>query len=53
MVLDKLNANSDEDYVWQCTRKTMKECADDFLHSEIWNGNSFLQIEKEVRWFDP
>ena len=52
MVLDQLNPPGNEDYLWDYTFDTMRECAEKFLNDPIWDGKSFLEIEKEVTWKD-
>lgn len=50
MVLDKLNQAVFKEYIWECRKKRMKECADEFLSSNIWNGKKFMQIQRNVIW---
>lgn len=52
MVLDKYSNVSFSGYYWECTCDTMRECADKFLHSELWDGNTFQEIQNEVIWKD-
>ena len=50
MVLDILNQAPFKEYVWECSKTSMKECAEEFLNSNIWDGKNFMQIQRDVTW---
>lgn len=52
MVLDELNTEVLEDYIWQCKKENMQECANAFLNEKLWDGKTFLEVEKEIIWLD-
>ena len=52
MVLDIQDSSPFKGYLWECVRKTMKECADEFLDAHLWNKKTFLEIEKTITWID-
>ena len=50
MVLENYSDNSFNGYYWECTSDTLRECADKFLHSELWDGKTFPDVQNEVIW---
>lgn len=47
--------NYDDDtgkYIFEHVSSSMKECADVFLNSKLWDGKKFLEIASEVEWSD-
>lgn len=50
MVLDILNQAPFKEYMWECSKASMKECAEEFLNSNIWDGKNFMQIQRDVTW---
>lgn len=50
MVLDILNQAPFKEYIWECSKASMKECAEEFLNSNIWDGKNFMQIQRDVTW---
>lgn len=50
MVLDILNQAPFKEYVWECSKTSMKECAKEFLNSDIWDRKKFMQIQRDVTW---
>ena len=52
MTLDVIDENPFQEYIWECERERMKECADVFIKEPLWSGKTFLQVEKEVFWID-
>ena len=52
MVLDDVTEPHMGNYVWECHKQNMIECAEAFLYAPIWNGQDFLQIEKHIIWTD-
>ena len=52
MVLDIQENAAFQGYLWECVRKTMKECAEEFLAAPLWNKKTFLEVEKELTWID-
>lgn len=52
MVLDEQKEEAFEDYLWECKKNSMRDCAEEFLSAKLWENKDFLQIEKEVFWKD-
>ena len=52
LTLDAIGHVPFEKYIWECTRKNMRECADTFIQEPLWEGKSFYQIEKDVTWIE-
>ena len=52
MTLDIVSQKEFKDYLWKHEAKTMKECAEEFLKTPLWNGKVFPQIQKDVLWSD-
>ena len=52
MVLDSVNEEPFQGYLWQHQASTMKECADAFLSAPIWDGKDILHIQDSVVWSD-
>lgn len=52
MVLDHQTDEPFEKYIWECSKPSMRECAEAFLNASIWGGKCFYQIEREVIWKD-
>jgi hypothetical protein len=52
MVLDDVTELTEHDYIWKYSANTMRECADVFLASPLWDGKDFLQIQENVTWSD-
>ena len=52
MVLDIVSQKEFQNYLWKHEAKTMKECAEEFLKTPLWNGKVFPQIQKDVLWSD-
>ena len=52
MTLDAINHSPFEKYVWECDCESMRECADAFIQTPIWEGKSFYQIESDITWID-
>lgn len=50
MVLDVLEDAPFKNYIWETKDKNMKECAEEFINSPIWEGKDFMQIQREVSW---
>ena len=50
MVLDILNQAPFKEYMWECSKASMKECAEEFLNFHIWDGKNFMQIQRDVTW---
>ena len=50
MVQDILNQAPFKEYVWECSKASMKECAEEFLNYNIWDGKNFMQIQRDVTW---
>ena len=50
MVLDILNQAPFKEYMWECSKASMTECAEEFLNSNIWDGKNFMQIQRDVTW---
>ena len=38
--------------IFSITSPTISECIDRFEDAQIWNGKSFWEVEKEMRWVD-
>ena len=39
-------------YIFEHVASCMKECADIFLNSKLWEGKTFLEIVNDVEWAD-
>ena len=52
LVLEEVNKNSSDGYIWEYHAAKMSICAEAFLSAPIWDGKDFLQIESEVTWSD-
>ena len=39
-------------YIFEYVASSMKECADIFLNSKLWEGKTFLEIVNDVEWAD-
>ncbi len=52
MVLDVWDDTPYTGHLWQCTKPTMIECAEEFLHEKLWDGKEFMDIQREVTWID-
>ena len=50
MVLDVYSDNIFNSYLWECKKDTMRECANEFLNAELWDGKCFQTIQNEVTW---
>lgn len=52
IVLDDLTKPDPNGYVWKYSSHKMRECADKFLNEPLWDGKSFMDIQKDVIWKD-
>ncbi len=52
MVLEDVNEQQFNGYLWECHADKMDQCANAFLSAPIWDGKDFLQIESDVTWSD-
>lgn len=52
MVLTDMESDPSSGYLWEYHSDSMKECAEAFLISPIWDGKDFLQIQESVIWSD-
>jgi hypothetical protein len=52
LALDNLEQKPFEKYIWECTKPTMRECADTFLEALIWKGQIFMSVQNQITWKD-
>ena len=52
LTLDAIDHDPFNNYVWECDRESMRDCAEAFIQAPLWEGKTFYQIERDVTWID-